>query len=75
MSASDSPLNDEVAPLPRLKDVSLESLIHRKDAALRKAVERVRREASLGAQNYAAHSSSPRTDQSETTVRRGVGKS
>jgi FXSXX-COOH protein len=59
VSSSDRPLDDEVTALPRLLDVPLENLIDRKDTALNKAVERVRQEASYGAQNYAAHTSSP----------------
>jgi FXSXX-COOH protein len=67
VSSSDSPLDDEVAAVPRLSDASLESLIDRKDAALIRAVERVRQEALHGGQNYAAHGSSP-------VVEPGLGK-
>jgi FXSXX-COOH protein len=75
VSSTDSHLNDEVTALPRLLGASLEELINRKDDALNKAVDRVRREATHGAQNYAAHSSSPVMDPPETPDQTGVRKS
>jgi hypothetical protein len=73
VSHSSRPLDDE-GTIPRLLNIPLESLVHRDDTVLNRAMERVRQEALYGAQNYAAHSSSPVMDPTEPTALARGGK-